>query len=356
MTRTPVIIIAPSHEWREDLINSTYWTAPGQLAADRILGLGLYDAFVLTSRELASSFANISTRIRHHARPHPATVIDAVGDSTTAPFSMGRVMAGATPLMVAASIPLELRGEMPGAHFPYESEDAPVTAALCRTYLRSGVGLPAAMVVRRLSVSDDRARYEVTPSADRMVRARLSSQTRNVMENNVMYSVIRVGARSLTVRRNYANAYREALTPRADALTRFQAVGPIIRAAAVAHNIPAGLMYAIAWRESRFNPTAIGVEIPAVRAEGLFQIIGSTRLTMGIRNALDPTENANGAARLLVALRRNWSRRDGQYWEHTLSAYGQGSGSLRGEGLRPHDAENARILWEIAALWDARAV
>lgn len=77
---------------------------------------------------------------------------------------------------------------------------------------------------------------------------------------------------------------------------------------------------------------------------------------MGIRNALDPTENANGAARLLVALRRNWSRRDGQYWEHTLSAYGQGSGSLRGEGLRPHDAENARILWEIAALWDARAV
>lgn len=75
---------------------------------------------------------------------------------------------------------------------------------------------------------------------------------------------------------------------------------PHIYAAEAKYSLPAGLLDALVWTESRYNPLAVS---PA-GAAGLGQLMPATAKELGVFNRFDPMANIFGAARYLVSIRR----------------------------------------------------
>ena len=70
---------------------------------------------------------------------------------------------------------------------------------------------------------------------------------------------------------------------------------PHVYAAEAQFSLPSGLLDALIWTESRYNPVAVS----RAGAAGLGQLMPGTARDLGVSNRFDPKENLLGAARYL---------------------------------------------------------
>jgi soluble lytic murein transglycosylase-like protein len=86
------------------------------------------------------------------------------------------------------------------------------------------------------------------------------------------------------------------------------------------------MMRAVAWIESRWNPTA-GSGVGAV---GLMQLMPGTAQNLGVTDRTDPTQNARGGAKFLASLYKKAGS-----WPVALAAYNWGPGNVFGASDKP---------------------
>lgn len=115
-----------------------------------------------------------------------------------------------------------------------------------------------------------------------------------------------------------------------------------IRAAERKHALPFGLLDALIWQESRYNPMAIS---PA-GAVGLAQLMPGTASDLGVRNRYDPVANINGGARYL----RQMLDKFGEI-QLALAAYNAGPNAVqRAKGI-PRYRETRNYVKKVLARW-----
>ena len=127
-------------------------------------------------------------------------------------------------------------------------------------------------------------------------------------------------------------AYREALYE------------PLIREAEVRYRLPPGLLQALVWAESRYNPMAIS---PA-GAAGLAQLMPATARELGVSNRHDPRQNIDGGARYL----RQMLDRFGEI-HLALAAYNAGPGTVARAGGIPRNRETPAYVRSVLQRWMA---
>jgi cell wall-associated NlpC family hydrolase len=113
-----------------------------------------------------------------------------------------------------------------------------------------------------------------------------------------------------------------------------------IEQAASQNGIPASLLAALVYHESRFEPTAVS----SAGAEGMAQFMPGTAAGLGI-DPYDPTEAINGAAQLLGS----YTRQFGSYAD-ALAAYDAGSSAVERYGGIPPYAETQAAVPAILSL------
>ncbi len=115
-----------------------------------------------------------------------------------------------------------------------------------------------------------------------------------------------------------------------------------IRAAERKHALPFGLLDALIWQESRYNPMAVS---PA-GAVGLSQLMPGTASDLGVRNRYDPVANINGGARYL---RQMLDKFGGIHL--ALAAYNAGPNAVqRAKGI-PRYWETQNYVKKVLARW-----
>jgi len=119
---------------------------------------------------------------------------------------------------------------------------------------------------------------------------------------------------------------------------------PLIREAEVRYRLPHGLMLALVWAESRFNPMAIS---PA-GAAGLAQLMPATARELGVSNRHDPRQNIEGGARYL----RQMLDRFGDV-HLALAAYNAGPGAVARAGGIPRNRETPAYVRSVLQRWMA---
>jgi|WetSurSiteA1Bulk_404760.scaffolds.fasta_scaffold03465_5 soluble lytic murein transglycosylase-like protein len=105
-------------------------------------------------------------------------------------------------------------------------------------------------------------------------------------------------------------------------------IAAILSTAATAHGIPENILKAVAYVESRFDPTVTS----AKGAAGLMQIMFDNWQPYGITDPYDPTQSANGGAKMLKKLYEQFTND----WPATLAAYNWGPARVR-RNPRPQD-------------------
>lgn len=113
-----------------------------------------------------------------------------------------------------------------------------------------------------------------------------------------------------------------------------------IEQAASANGIPASLLSALLYHESRFEPDVVS----SAGAEGIAQFMPSTAAGMGI-DPLDPTQAIRGAAQLLGS----YSRQFGSYAD-ALAAYDAGASAVERYGGIPPYAETQAYVPAVLSL------
>lgn len=114
-------------------------------------------------------------------------------------------------------------------------------------------------------------------------------------------------------------------------------VAAALDAAAKVHRLEPALVRAVAFVESRFNPTAISNK----GARGLLQLMPDTAKALGVLDAFDPVQNATGGAKYLAALITKYTS-----LERALAAYNWGPGNLDKSDRVPEQVATyvARVL------------
>jgi peptidoglycan DL-endopeptidase CwlO len=113
-----------------------------------------------------------------------------------------------------------------------------------------------------------------------------------------------------------------------------------IEQAASSNAIPASLLSALLYHESRFEPSVVS----SAGAEGIAQFMPSTAAGMGV-NPLDPTSSIEGAAQLLGS----YTRQFGSYAD-ALAAYDAGAGAVQRYGGVPPYAETQAYVPAVLSL------
>lgn len=117
---------------------------------------------------------------------------------------------------------------------------------------------------------------------------------------------------------------------------------PHVYAAETRFGLPAGLLDALIWTESRYNPTAVS----HAGAGGLGQLMPTTAKELGVANRFDPYANITGAARYL----RQMFDRFGQI-HLALAAYNAGPGAVsRVKGI-PLNGETPVYVRNVLSFW-----
>lgn len=103
------------------------------------------------------------------------------------------------------------------------------------------------------------------------------------------------------------------------------ALRPVFASAAARHGLPAGLLEAVAYRESRFRPDIINGDVrSSAGAVGIMQILPRWHPEVGEAGALDPATAIPYAAKYLRQLFEQFGS-----WRLALAAYNWGPGNLR---------------------------
>jgi hypothetical protein len=113
-----------------------------------------------------------------------------------------------------------------------------------------------------------------------------------------------------------------------------------VEQAAASNGIPASLLAALLYHESRFEPQAVS----SAGAEGIAQFMPATAAGMGV-DPTDPTQSIEGAARLLGG----YTRQFGSYAD-ALAAYDAGSSAVERYGGIPPYAETQAYVPAVLSL------
>jgi soluble lytic murein transglycosylase-like protein len=103
-------------------------------------------------------------------------------------------------------------------------------------------------------------------------------------------------------------------------------IGPILDAAGAKYGVPASLMRATAYVESRWSPTA-GSGKGAV---GVMQLMPEVAKNLGVTDRTDPKQSAEGGAKFLASLYKKAGS-----WDVALAAYNWGPGNVFGNDTKP---------------------
>lgn len=115
-----------------------------------------------------------------------------------------------------------------------------------------------------------------------------------------------------------------------------------IRAAERKHALPFGLLDALIWQESRYNPMAVS---PA-GAGGLTQLMPGTASVLGVKNRFDPSANIDGGARYLKQMLDKFGG-----IHLALAAYNAGPNAvLKAKGI-PRYRETRNYVKKVLARW-----
>ena len=130
---------------------------------------------------------------------------------------------------------------------------------------------------------------------------------------------------------------------RAEAMTFRETIyAQKVREAELRHRLPPGLLRALIWTESRFNPMAIS---PA-GAAGLAQLMPGTALYLGVANRHDPASSIEGGARYLRELLDMFGQID-----LALAAYNAGPGAVLRIGGIPRNGETPGYVRRVLERW-----
>lgn len=117
---------------------------------------------------------------------------------------------------------------------------------------------------------------------------------------------------------------------------------PYVHAAEARFGLPTGLLDALIWAESKYNPLAVS----HAGAAGLGQLMPGTAKDLGVANRFDPYSNITGAARYL----RQMLDLFGQT-HLALAAYNAGPGAVsRVKGI-PSNGETPSYVRNILSFW-----
>ena len=117
---------------------------------------------------------------------------------------------------------------------------------------------------------------------------------------------------------------------------------PHIYAAEAQFALPPGLLDALVWTESRYNPFAIS----KAGAVGLGQLMPGTAKDMGVTNRYDPQSNIFGAARYL----RQMIDKFGMV-HLALAAYNAGPRAVERSGGIPRNGETPTYVRNVLRSW-----
>lgn len=117
---------------------------------------------------------------------------------------------------------------------------------------------------------------------------------------------------------------------------------PHVYAAEAKYSLPTGLLDALVWTESRYNPFAVS---PA-GAAGLGQLMPATARELGVSNRFDPMANILGAARYL----RQMLDRFGVV-HLAVAAYNAGPGAVERAGGIPRNGETPGYVRDVLRHW-----
>lgn len=115
-----------------------------------------------------------------------------------------------------------------------------------------------------------------------------------------------------------------------------------VHAAEARFGLPHGLLDALIWAESRYNPSAVS----SAGAAGLGQLMPGTARDLGVRDRFDPQANITGAARYL----RQMLDRFGVV-HLAVAAYNAGPGAVARLGRIPLNGETPRYVRNVLDRW-----
>jgi len=106
--------------------------------------------------------------------------------------------------------------------------------------------------------------------------------------------------------------------------------------------LPGGLLDALVWTESRYNPLAVS----KAGAGGLGQLMAGTAGELGVANRFDPRANLEGSARYLRQMLDEFG-----VVHLALAAYNAGPGAVRRAGGIPKNGETPRYVRDVLRHW-----
>lgn len=117
---------------------------------------------------------------------------------------------------------------------------------------------------------------------------------------------------------------------------------PHVYAAEAKYSLPTGLLDALVWTESRYNPFAVS----KAGAAGLGQLMPATARELGVSNRFDPMANIFGAARYL----RQMLDKFGMV-HLAVAAYNAGPGAVERAGGIPRNDETPGYVRDVLRHW-----
>jgi len=117
---------------------------------------------------------------------------------------------------------------------------------------------------------------------------------------------------------------------------------PHVAAAERQFALPPGLLDALIWTESRYNPLALS----RAGAAGLGQLMPGTAQALGIGNRYDPLANITGAARYLRTLLDRFGM-----VHLAIAAYNAGPGAVERAGRIPMNGETPGYVQDVLRNW-----
>ena len=133
--------------------------------------------------------------------------------------------------------------------------------------------------------------------------------------------------------------------PRTKTSFRRAAFLPHIYAAEARYGLPSGLLDALIWTESRYNPIAVS----GAGAAGLGQLMPRTARDLGVANRFDPRANILGAARYLKQLLDKFG-----VVHLAIAAYNAGPRAVERAGGIPLNSETPGYVRSVMEFWRAQ--